>query len=115
MLQLSIYWQKISTFLSLSDSEEEAASKNDHASLTPKSLVATSCDPCDNNDHHTDQDTSKKQYQDTELKCFNCKATGGKLLTCSRCQFAKYCNKTCQKANFQEHKVSCCKFYYIFL
>ncbi|GMH98801.1 hypothetical protein TrVE_jg8876 [Triparma verrucosa] len=30
-----------------------------------------------------------------------------KLLTCSRCQVAKYCSRECQKANWKAHKLTC--------
>lgn len=40
-------------------------------------------------------------------KCDNCKATGCKLMNCSRCHHAKYCSKECQRAHYPDHKTDC--------
>ena len=32
---------------------------------------------------------------------------GGKLLTCARCQVARYCSKECQKEDWAQHKILC--------
>eukprot|EP01083_Nonionella_stella_P154521 498030_1 len=40
--------------------------------------------------------------------CISCMSPNdGILVTCSACKRAKYCNKTCQKKNWKEHKVVC--------
>ena len=39
------------------------------------------------------------------LKCSETPTT--KLLRCSRCNVAWYCNKTCQKKHYAEHRTMC--------
>ena len=48
-----------------------------------------------------DMDTKEKEY------CWNCGETPKKLLRCGRCQMAWYCNRSCQKMGFSEHKKEC--------
>ncbi|KAI1821825.1 hypothetical protein F4861DRAFT_541599 [Xylaria intraflava] len=44
-------------------------------------------------------------------KCTNCgkdkQADGGSLLSCGRCMKAKYCSRSCQRADWREHKRFC--------
>ncbi|GFR85043.1 histone-lysine N-methyltransferase SMYD1 [Elysia marginata] len=44
-------------------------------------------------------------------QCFNCYWTRGvKLLRCVDCKFAAYCNKTCQREHYKQHKSRCAHF-----
>jgi hypothetical protein len=49
--------------------------------------------------------TTPAQLLDAISECANC----GKYATvrCSRCDIARYCNKTCQKKNWEKHKKTC--------
>ncbi|KAF1993855.1 hypothetical protein P154DRAFT_449135, partial [Amniculicola lignicola CBS 123094] len=40
-------------------------------------------------------------------KCFSATPASGKLLRCSRCRAAFYCNTACQKADWSMHKKNC--------
>jgi len=45
---------------------------------------------------------------DAERTCDNCgKRSKTKLLTCARCEGVSYCNATCQKENWKEHRSTC--------
>lgn len=60
-------------------------------------------------------DAMKHVYPDAQAQqiCFYCRSRGSgdaaekKLLQCSRCKEAKYCNVTCQKADWPMHKQVC--------
>src|SRR4051812_42628445 len=39
--------------------------------------------------------------------CSKCNATADNLLTCSKCCRMKYCNATCQKTHWPDHKADC--------
>jgi len=41
------------------------------------------------------------------LACISCMNPNPHLVRCSACKRAKYCNKTCQKKNWKEHKTVC--------
>lgn len=43
------------------------------------------------------------------MSCANCKKKPEKLLHCSKCKAARYCNVECQKADWEEHKKICTK------
>ncbi|VDN06160.1 unnamed protein product [Thelazia callipaeda] len=45
--------------------------------------------------------------KDIERACIYCHASDVKLKTCDRCFDAFYCNRQCQIADWQEHKISC--------
>ena len=55
---------------------------------------------------------NRKSHSEFSQKCHNCKKIakkGIKLLRCSRCKAAVYCNATCQKQHWKEHKKVCNK------
>jgi len=39
--------------------------------------------------------------------CFCQRVSAGTNLRCARCSFARYCNATCQRAHWAEHKTQC--------
>ena len=43
----------------------------------------------------------------TQLRCQSCSRVLVKLLRCSRCRKAYYCNTTCQTKDWVSHKVVC--------
>ncbi|XP_005095427.1 uncharacterized protein LOC101859002 [Aplysia californica] len=54
-----------------------------------------------------EQASSQKTKDKKSDVCACCKKSSGSLLTCSRCGEVKYCNKTCQKLHFKDHKEGC--------
>ena len=42
-----------------------------------------------------------------QFKCAHCDTTSEKMQRCSRCQFAHYCNRECQRAHWPQHKLQC--------
>ncbi len=42
-------------------------------------------------------------------RCNNCFKISTKLHVCGRCKNVRYCNKSCQKTHWKEHKLSCGK------
>uniref|UniRef100_A0A8C9T621 [histone H3]-lysine(4) N-trimethyltransferase n=1 Tax=Scleropages formosus TaxID=113540 RepID=A0A8C9T621_SCLFO len=42
-----------------------------------------------------------------EQVCHNCFRRQPKLHRCGQCKFAQYCNRTCQRAAWEEHKLEC--------
>jgi hypothetical protein len=44
-----------------------------------------------------------------ELHCATCDATSTNILQCSGCNKVYYCNRTCQRANWKQHKLVCKK------
>ena len=43
----------------------------------------------------------------TQFTCAHCDTTSEKMQRCSRCHFAHYCNTTCQRAHWPQHKLQC--------
>ena len=41
------------------------------------------------------------------FRCFLCGEEGTNLKKCSQCEIAYYCNKTCQRGHWKDHKLSC--------
>jgi len=39
--------------------------------------------------------------------CANCGSSDAKLSACATCRLVKYCSRSCQKANWKEHKDAC--------
>lgn len=51
---------------------------------------------------------SRVCFPDAERTCNNCgKRSKKKLQTCARCEGASYCNSTCQKEDWKEHRNTC--------
>ena len=42
-----------------------------------------------------------------KVHCGNCRVGGFKMMKCSRCHLVHYCSKTCQKADWKQHKQVC--------
>jgi len=57
--------------------------------------------------------SSEVDQEKTKLKaCFNCEdeeTVGEAFKTCSRCKYARYCSKECQRCDWSQHKASCKK------
>ena len=52
-------------------------------------------------------DATKAAYPKKMIECGSCGARREKLLTCSACKSAHYCNAKCQADNWKSHKVEC--------
>jgi hypothetical protein len=44
------------------------------------------------------------------LYCFNCSESEKKLMKCSICEYARYCDTECQLQDWKNHKTSCEKY-----
>ena len=72
---------------------------------TPKSLRFSSCVSL----LHPSQPhpASRQHLKMSPQRCGNGKCREPGVLRCSKCKWKSYCTKTCQKAHWKKHKMSC--------
>ena len=58
---------------------------------------------------HPTEMKEKREKEKNEGRCAKChkRAPRKEFLRCSRCQLAMYCDKTCQKGDWKDHKRMC--------
>lgn len=56
---------------------------------------------------HRSEPLSSSIFSLAERICHSCFRRQEKLQKCSQCKFAHYCDRTCQRAGWAEHKLEC--------